>query len=126
MHEILWHLDFDGSINKIGAGARVWVHNLENDHAEGHAYKLNFKCTNNMVEYEALFLGLKLVKILGAIRVSVIGDSESIVNQIKGKYLTMDPRLGYYRGTVIEILNTFLETKLVVVPRKHNLCYHKT
>ena len=55
------------------------MYNLENGHAEGHAYRLNFKCTNNMAEYEALLLGLKLVKILGAIRVSTIGGSELII-----------------------------------------------
>ena len=55
------------------------MHTLENDHAEGHAYRLNFRCTNNMVEYEALLLGLKLVKKLEAIRVSVLVDSELIV-----------------------------------------------
>jgi len=77
-HEILWHLEFDGS-----AGACLWVYNLENDHAEGHVYRLNFKCTNNMAEYEALLLGLKLVKRLGAIRVSIMGDFELIVKQIK-------------------------------------------
>lgn len=53
-----------------------------------------------------------------------MGDSKLIVNQIKGKYLTRDPRLGCYRGKVIEILNTFLEIKLAVVPRKHNLHAH--
>ena len=73
-HEILWHLEFDGFVNKLGVGVGVRVYNLENDHAEGHAYRLNFKCTNNMVEYEALLLGLKLVKGLGIIRVSIMGD----------------------------------------------------
>lgn len=118
------HLEFDGSVKKLGAGAGVWVHNLESDHAEGHAYRLNFRCTNNMAEYEALLLGLKLIKILGAIRVSVLGDYELIVQQIKGQYSTNDPRLKYYRDTVIEILNTFLETKLAKIPRKHNLQSH--
>ena len=55
------------------------MYNLENDHAEGHAYKLNFKCTNNMAEYEALLLGLKLVKGLGEITVSAIVDSKLII-----------------------------------------------
>lgn len=100
------------------------MHNIENDHAEGHAYRLNFRCTNNMAEYEALLLGLKLVKQLGAVRVSVLGDSDLIIQQIKGKFLTNDPRLRYYRGIVIEILNTFLETKLAKIPRKHNLQSH--
>lgn len=72
-HETLWYLEFDGSVNKLGVGAGIWVHNLENDHVEGHAYRLNFKCTNNMAKYEALLLGLKLLKRLGANKISVFG-----------------------------------------------------
>ena len=41
--EILWYLEFDGSANKLGAGAGVWIHNTQNDHALGHAYRLNFR-----------------------------------------------------------------------------------
>jgi len=77
-----------------------------------------------MVEYEALLLGLKLIKSLGAIRVLVLGDSDLVIQQIKGNLLTNDPILGSYRGTTIEILNTFLETQLVKIPRKHNLHAH--
>ena len=40
-----------------------------------------------MAEYGALILGLKVVRNLGAQRVSVIGDSELVVNQIKGVYV---------------------------------------
>ena len=25
--EILWYLEFDGSVDKLGAGAGVWIHN---------------------------------------------------------------------------------------------------
>jgi len=57
----------------------VWIHNMENNHAKGHAFRLNFKCTNNMVEYEALILGLQLVRKLGAKRVSIMVDSELII-----------------------------------------------
>jgi len=55
--KILWYLEFDGSVNKLGAGAGIWVHNMQNDHAEGHAYRLIFRCKNNMAKYEALLLG---------------------------------------------------------------------
>ena len=109
---------------KLGAGVGVWVHNLENNHAEGHAYRLNFRCTNNVAEYEALLLGLKLVKKLGAIRESVLGDSDLIIQYIKWKFLTNDPRLREYREVAIKILNTFLETQLAKIPRKHNLQAH--
>jgi len=77
-----------------------------------------------MAEYEALLLGLKLVKRLGAIRVSIMGDFELVIKQINVVYMTRDPRLGFYRGTFVEILNTFLETKLAVIPRKHNMQAH--
>jgi len=123
-HEILWNLEFDGFVHKLGARASIWIYNLENDHAEGHAYRLNFKCTNNIAEYEALMLGLKLIKGLGGIRVSIMGDFELVVKQINGFYLTRDPRLGFYRGTVVEFLNTFLETKLAAIPKKHNMQAH--
>jgi len=79
-HESLWHLDFDELVNRLGVGAGVWIHNMENNHAEGHAFRLKLKCTNNMVEYEALILGLQLVRKLGAKRVSIMGDSELILN----------------------------------------------
>lgn len=75
IHESLWHLDFDGSVNRLGAGAGLWIHNMENNHSKGHAFILNFKCTNNMAEYEALILGLQMVRKLGAKRVSIMGDS---------------------------------------------------
>lgn len=78
-HESLWHLDFDGSVNMLGAGAGVWIHNMENNHIEGQDFRLNFKCTNNMAEYEALILGLKLVRKLGAKRVSIMGNSALII-----------------------------------------------
>jgi len=50
-----------------------------------------------------------------------MGDSELVIKQINAAYMTRDPRLGFYRGTIVEILNIFLETKLAVIPRKHNM-----
>ena len=29
--ENLWYLEFDGSINKLGEGAGIWIHNMQND-----------------------------------------------------------------------------------------------
>ena len=54
----IWSMDFDGAVSKEGAGAGVWLHNHRNRYSENHSYKLNFQCTNNIAEYEALMLGL--------------------------------------------------------------------
>ena len=95
-------------MNKLGVGAGVWIHNRKTNHAEGHAYRLNFRCTNNMAEYEALLLGLQLIRDLGATKVSILGDSDLIIQQMKGNFVTNDNRLRAYRKAAIEILNTFL------------------
>jgi len=122
--EILWYLKFDGSVNKLGAGAGVWIHNMQTNHAEGHAYRLNFRCTNNMAEYEALLLGLKLIRDLGATKVSILGDSDLIIQQMKGNFVTNDNSLRGYRRAAIDILNTFLESQLTKISRSHNLHAH--
>ena len=105
-------------MNRLGAGARVWIHNMENNNFEGHAFRLKFKCTNNMAEYEALILGLQIVRKLGAKRVSIMGDSELIIKQIRGEYSVNNPRLRQYRETVLDLIEELLETDFAVIPRK--------
>ena len=59
----LWQMYFDGSSSKEGAGAGVLLIS-----ARGEIiylmYKLEFKTTNNTIEYEALILGLREAKYL--------------------------------------------------------------
>ena len=90
-HEIetLWEMSFDGSCSKKRFGAGVWIQNTN----QGHSYKLDFQCTNNIAEYEALLLGLHLLKKLGAKKISVQGYSELRIRQIKGEYSAKNPRL---------------------------------
>ena len=73
-------MSFDGSCGKAGPRAGVWIHNTN----KGHSYKLDFLCTNNISEYGALLISLHLLKYLGAKKISVQGDSELIIRQIKG------------------------------------------
>jgi ribonuclease HI len=114
-------MDFDGAVSKEGVGAGVWVHNHKARYSETHSYKLNFQCTNNIGEYEALILGLKLLKKLGAKRIMVRGDSELIIKQIKGEYSAKHPRLRAYRNDVLDFLQCFTEIDLQVIPRGQNI-----
>ena len=77
-----------------------------------------------MAEYEALLLGLKLVKSLEAVRISILGDSNLIIQQMKGNFVTNDLKLRAYRGVAAEILNTFLKSQLTKISRNHNLHAH--
>jgi ribonuclease HI len=73
-----------------------------------------------MAEYEALILGLRTLKELGAKRIAVHGDSELIINQVKGIYQSKHPRLRAYRNLVLDLLEEFSEYNLSVIPRGKN------
>ena len=123
-HEALWHLDFDGSLNKTGAGAGVWITNMETSHSEGHAFRLNFKCTNNMAEYEALILGLQIIRNLGGKRIIIMGDSDLVIKQINDEYYVHNPRLARYRDVAIDLVDDLLESKFAIIPRNQNVQAH--
>ena len=60
-----------------------------------------------MAEYEALILGLKVLKELGTKRIVVHGDSELIINQVKCIYQFKHPRLRAYKNLVLDLLKEF-------------------
>ena len=98
----------------------MWLHNTGSDHAESHVFNLHFKCTNNIAEYEALILGLNLLKKLGARRIAVRGDSELVIKQVNGEYSAKHPRLRAYRNNTLDLLKTFVEFELVFTPKGQN------
>lgn len=106
--EVRWNMNFNGAVSKDGAGVGVFIVNSSTNMEKGHGYKLNFQCTTNIAEYEALILGMQILKRLGAKQISVHGDSELIINQIKGEYATKHPRLRGYRNAVLDFFNAFL------------------
>jgi len=114
--EPLWNMIFDGSCSKYGFRAGVWVVNTRNNNAKGHSHTQNFQCTNNVVEYEALILGLQLLKKLGAKRISIQGDAEIIIKQIKEVYLGKHPKMREYINVVLDFLEGFLEYDISTIP----------
>lgn len=82
-----WHMDFDGVMSKEGAGVGIWVRSPK-DYPKVLSYKLYFDYTNNVVEYEALVLGLKMLKVLKTKKVYIYGDYKLIINKVKGIYQT--------------------------------------
>ena len=91
---------------------------METNHSEGHAFRLSFKCTNNMVEYEALILGLQIIRNSGGKIILIMGDSELIIKQVNGVYFVYNPRLSRYKDTVIDLTDDLLECKFVAIPKK--------
>uniref|UniRef100_A0A2N9HH57 Integrase catalytic domain-containing protein n=1 Tax=Fagus sylvatica TaxID=28930 RepID=A0A2N9HH57_FAGSY len=60
------------------------------------ASKWTYPTTNNEAEYEALLMGLKTAKILGATELDVRSDSQLVVGQVNGDYEAKEGRMQQY------------------------------
>jgi len=73
-----------------------------------YAARLEFPgCTNNVVEYEGLLLGLRKARALGARRLSIKSDSELITNHIGKSYRALKPELVKYLAAVYSMEKYF-------------------
>lgn len=100
-------------VEKTRSRASVWINNIN----KGYSHKLVFPCTNSIGEYEALLLGLHLLKDIGAKRISIQGDLDLIIRQIKGEYSSKKPRLREYRNAALDLLKTLEKYELTFIPR---------
>ena len=69
---------FDGASSRHGKGAGI-VLKSPLSHIFKFSYRLEFKATKNVAEYEALLLGLELAKALRIKFLSIKGDSNLII-----------------------------------------------
>jgi hypothetical protein len=73
----IWKMFFDGASSREGVGVGVvLVSHVQ--YIISLSYKLEFETTNNVVEYEALVLGLRDAKDMGIEELSVFGDAKLI------------------------------------------------
>ena len=66
----------DSTQNLASAGVVLISQSKENIHL---SYKLDFKTTNNIAEYEALLLGVKAAKEMGIMCMKIFGDTDLII-----------------------------------------------
>jgi ribonuclease HI len=68
------HMNFDASCSNEGNGADIILYSPI-DKIHNFSYRLEFSCTNNVIEFEALLLGIENVYNLGCSHLTVFGDS---------------------------------------------------
>ena len=82
---------------------------------------MEFKATNNVVEYEALLLGLQTTKNMNIQSLKVLGDSELVVRQVRNQCQAKHPRLRAYKNEVWDLVeNFFLAFNIQFMPRDQN------
>ena len=90
-----WKLYIDGASGSQGSGAGVILISLSKIQIK-YAVKLKYNTTNNIAEYEALLIGLKLAIEIKAEHLKVYSDSQLVVNQVKGTCQVKDPSIIRY------------------------------
>ncbi|XP_070054088.1 uncharacterized protein [Nicotiana tomentosiformis] len=82
--------------------------------------KHRFPCTNNMAEYEACILGIKLAIDMKVQELLVIRDSNLLVHQVLGEWATKNTKILPYLHCVQELIKRFTKIEFKHVPRIQN------
>jgi ribonuclease HI len=85
-----------------------------------YAARLEFSCTNNIAEYEALLLGLRKLKAMGIRRAILKTDSQVICGHIDKSSKARDPKLEKYLHTVRRLKASFEGFSVKNIPRGEN------
>jgi ribonuclease HI len=115
----IWHMHFDGSCSSEGNGVGIIlvslvgkIHNL--------SYRLEFSCTNNDVEFEALLLGIENTLNLGCSHLSVFRNYELFMNLIRKICPPSNKLMERYSQTVWELVSNLLSFNITHVNKELN------
>ena len=76
--------------------------------------------TSNQAEYYALIAGMMLAKKLGIKELTVKGDSELVIKQMRGEYRVRDPILRKLYEKAKELERAFKKVSYEWIPREEN------
>ena len=117
--EDIWQVYMDGASNYRGAGVGIILISLEGIRLE-NSFRLGFPASNTEAEYEALLMGLKMSRQVGATWVKLYCDSSLIVSQIIGKFKAKDQRIMSYLREVEKLKCQFKRLEILHISRRNN------
>jgi ribonuclease HI len=115
----VWTIFCDGSWGTFGTGAAA-VLVAPSKVRTCYTARLDFSCTNNIAEYEALLLGLRKLKAMGIRRAILKIDSQVIAGHIDKSSKARDPKLEKYLDTVRRLEASFEGFSVKNIPRGEN------
>ncbi|XP_073033870.1 uncharacterized protein [Primulina eburnea] len=93
--EEVWRVFLVGGSSLAGCGVGVIVISPLGEQVK-LALRIDSRVTNNEAEYEAVLVGIKAAREVGASRIILYSDSQFITHQIKGVYEAKDDRMLKY------------------------------
>ena len=85
-----------------------------------YAIRIGFKSTNNKAEYENLLSSLIVTTELKVESLDVYNDSQLVVNQVQGDYLTKDLQMVAYLDEVKAISMKIKYFKICQIPKEES------
>ncbi|XP_058208221.1 uncharacterized protein LOC131321234 [Rhododendron vialii] len=114
-----WTLLFDGSRTQEVSGCGVIIISPQGLRTE-LSFQFDFPCTNNLAEYEAVVIGLEILKDLEAREVQVIGDSNLVINHLAGAFKCYSEDLASYYMAAMQLIQDFDNVMVKHVLRSMN------
>ena len=114
-----WKLFFDGSACREGQGIGI-VLISPRDVVFETSVCLEYFCTNNQAEYEALLLGLQILESMGVKNIEAFGDSLLVVQQVSKNYQCFDGSLNIYLEKCLEVIATLDDFTIRHISREEN------
>jgi ribonuclease HI len=114
-----WGLLFDGLACREGQGVGVVLVSPRGAIFEQLVH-LEYFCTNNQAEYEAIMLGLQILSSMGIKHVETFGDSLLVVQQVVDVFQLFDGSLNAYLDKCLKIIARFDDFTVYHVSREEN------
>jgi ribonuclease HI len=114
-----WTVFYDGSWGTFSVGAAAALV-APSKVRTCYAVKMDFNCTNNIAEYEALLLGLRNLKAMGIRRAILKTDSQLISGHVDKSSKARDPKLEKYLDAVRRLEALFEGFSVKNIPRGEN------
>ncbi|XP_075106881.1 uncharacterized protein LOC142179891 [Nicotiana tabacum] len=114
-----WRIFFDKAANFKGVKIGAVLISESGKHYPSSA-KIRFSCTNNMVEYEACILGIRMAVDMKVKELLVIGDSDILIHQVQGEWSTKNVKILLYLHRMKELCKKFMKIEFKHVPRIQN------
>jgi ribonuclease HI len=115
----MWYMHFDGSCSNEGNRAGIILYSPVGK-IHKFSYRLEFACTNNVIEFEALLIGIENAYNLGCGHLTVFGDFELVVNLVRRIYSPSNKLMKCYTQIVWSLISNLLSFNITHVKRELN------
>jgi len=113
----MWHIHLDSVCSSEGNGVGIIVYSPMGK-IHNFSCGLEFACTNNIIEFEALILGIENAFNFGCYHLSVLGDFELIINLVRKIYTPSNKLLKIYTQAVWYLISNFFSFNITHIMRE--------